>query len=48
MGLNEQGRPIGVSLVGRLYDEGTILAVANMIQRSTGVYRQRPDLSKLG
>ncbi len=47
MGVNDQGRPIGVSLIGRLYDEGTILAVANMIQKATSVYRQRPDLAKL-
>ncbi len=48
MGVNVDGRPIGVSLIGRLYDEGTILTVANMIQRATSVYRLRPDLSKLG
>ncbi len=47
MGVNDQGRPIGVSLIGRLYDEGTILSVANMIQRATSVFRKRPDLSKL-
>ena len=47
MGLNEQGRPIGVSLIGRLYDEGTILAIGNMLQQATSVYRKRPDLSQL-
>jgi Asp-tRNA(Asn)/Glu-tRNA(Gln) amidotransferase A subunit family amidase len=47
MGTNEQGRPIGVSLIGRLYDEGTILAVANMIQQETMHFRLRPDLSKI-
>jgi Asp-tRNA(Asn)/Glu-tRNA(Gln) amidotransferase A subunit family amidase len=47
MGVNDQGRPIGVSLIGRLYDEGTILSVANMIQRATSVYRRQPDLSQL-
>ena len=47
MGVNDQGRPIGVSLIGRLYGEGVILSVANMIQRATSVYRTRPDLSKL-
>jgi Asp-tRNA(Asn)/Glu-tRNA(Gln) amidotransferase A subunit family amidase len=47
MGLNEQGRPIGVSLIGRLYDEGSILAVGNMLQQATSVYRKRPDLSQL-
>ncbi len=47
MGLNNQGRPIGISLVGRLYDEGTILMVGNMIQQATNVFRKRPDLSQL-
>ncbi|MBS1728940.1 MAG: amidase [Armatimonadetes bacterium] len=47
MGLDNQGRPTGISLIGRLYDEGTILSVANMIQQSTSVYRKRPDLSIL-
>ena len=47
MGLNEQGRPIGVSLIGRLYEEGTILAVGNMLQQATSVYRKRPDLSQI-
>lgn len=47
MGVNEAGRPIGVSLVGRLYQEATLLAVANMMQKKTRFYRERPDLSKL-
>lgn len=47
MGLNNQGRPIGVSLIGRLYDEGTLLAVGNMLQQATSVYRKRPDLTQL-
>ena len=47
MGLNEQGRPLGISLIGRLYEEGTMLAIGNMIQQATGVYRKRPDLTQL-
>lgn len=47
MGINDQGRPIGVSLIGRLYDEGTILAVGNMLQQATSVFRKRPDLTQL-
>lgn len=47
MGINDQGRPIGISLIGRLYDEGTILAVGNMLQQATSVFRKRPDLSQL-
>ena len=47
MGLNDQARPIGISLIGRLYDEGTILAIGNMLQQATSVYRKRPDLTQL-
>jgi Asp-tRNA(Asn)/Glu-tRNA(Gln) amidotransferase A subunit family amidase len=47
MGLNDQGRPIGTSLIGRLYEEGTLLAIGNMLQQATGAYRKRPDLSQL-
>jgi Asp-tRNA(Asn)/Glu-tRNA(Gln) amidotransferase A subunit family amidase len=47
MGINDQARPIGISLIGRLYDEGTILAIGNMLQQATSVYRKRPDLTQL-
>lgn len=47
MGMNTQGRATGVSLIGRLYDEATILAVGNMLQQATSAYRLRPDLSQL-
>lgn len=47
MGLNDQARPIGISIIGRLYDEGTILAIGNMLQQATSVYRKRPDLTQL-
>lgn len=46
--LGVQGiRGRGVSLVGRLYDEETILAVGTMIQEKRPVYRNRPDLRNL-
>ncbi|HLO97913.1 MAG TPA: hypothetical protein VK171_04895, partial [Fimbriimonas sp.] len=47
MGVNDAGRPIGISIVGRLYEEAKLLAVANKIQKKTKVFRERPDLSKL-
>ena len=47
MGLNDQARPIGISLIGRLYEEGTMLAIGNMLQQATSVYRKRPDLTQL-
>ena len=47
MGLNDQGRPIGTSLIGRLYEEGTLLAIGNMLQQATNAYRKRPDLNLL-
>lgn len=46
-GLDDQGRQRSISLVGRLHDEGTILAVANRIQHAKGFHLLRPDLSKL-
>lgn len=46
-GVDEQGRQRSISLVGRLYDEGTILAVANRMQQALGFHLLRPDLSKL-
>jgi hypothetical protein len=33
--------------VGRLYDEGTILAIGAKIQQATDYWMLRPDLSKL-
>jgi Asp-tRNA(Asn)/Glu-tRNA(Gln) amidotransferase A subunit family amidase len=47
MGLNDQGRPLGISLIGRLYEEGTLLSIGNMLQQATGVYKKRPDLTLL-
>jgi Asp-tRNA(Asn)/Glu-tRNA(Gln) amidotransferase A subunit family amidase len=47
MGTNKEGRPVGVTLVGKLHDEATITSVASMIQREARHYLKRPDLSKL-
>lgn len=45
LGVNEKGQPMGVSVIGRLYDEGTALAVADAIQRQFDFHRLRPDPS---
>jgi Asp-tRNA(Asn)/Glu-tRNA(Gln) amidotransferase A subunit family amidase len=47
MGANSAGKPVGISIIGQLYDEEKILTLANMIQRSTNTFRLRPDLSGL-
>jgi Asp-tRNA(Asn)/Glu-tRNA(Gln) amidotransferase A subunit family amidase len=43
-GFNEKGSPVSISFIGRLFDEGTILAVANAYQRATAWHLQHPDL----
>jgi Asp-tRNA(Asn)/Glu-tRNA(Gln) amidotransferase A subunit family amidase len=43
-GFNEEGSPVSISFIGRLFDEGTILAVANAYQRATAWHLQHPDL----
>jgi Asp-tRNA(Asn)/Glu-tRNA(Gln) amidotransferase A subunit family amidase len=48
LGLGESNRPIGVSLIGRLYREDTLLGVGSAIQNSAMAFRLRPDLSQLG
>jgi hypothetical protein len=35
---------VSISFIGRLFDEGTILAVANAYQRATAWHLQHPDL----
>lgn len=46
-GLTARGAQRGLSIVGRLYDEGTILAIGARIQQATDYWKLRPDLSKL-
>lgn len=47
MGLNARGANRGLSIVGRLYDEGTILGIGARVQEKTGYWKLRPDLSKI-
>ncbi len=35
-------RPPGMTLVGRLYDEGTLVRVENVLEKELGVWEKRP------
>jgi Asp-tRNA(Asn)/Glu-tRNA(Gln) amidotransferase A subunit family amidase len=43
-GPDQRGAFRGVSLIGRLYDEGTILGVGARLQQETSFWRMRPEL----
>jgi Asp-tRNA(Asn)/Glu-tRNA(Gln) amidotransferase A subunit family amidase len=43
-GFNAEGSPTSISFIGRLFDEGTVLAVANAYQQATDWHRQYPNL----
>jgi Asp-tRNA(Asn)/Glu-tRNA(Gln) amidotransferase A subunit family amidase len=43
-GFDQQGLPTSVTFTGRLYDEGTLLAVATAYQAVTDFHRQLPPL----
>jgi len=45
-GLAADGTPASISFTGRLFDEGTIIALANAYQRATGHHLKRPPLIK--
>ncbi len=42
--LGPSGRPLGVTLMGRLYDEGRLLAVAQRLLEASGFTEHRPPL----
>lgn len=42
-GVNEKNEPKSVSVIGRLYEEGTIASIAHQIQRTRNYHRLRPD-----
>jgi Asp-tRNA(Asn)/Glu-tRNA(Gln) amidotransferase A subunit family amidase len=46
-GADAKGNSNSMSLIGRLYEEDTLIAVANAIQSRTDFHTRRPDLSKL-
>jgi len=41
-GFNEKGSPTSITFIGNLYDEATLLAVANAYQRVTGFHEKHP------
>lgn len=47
MGTNSRGASRGLSIIGRLYDEGTILGIGARIQQATDFWKLRPDLTKV-
>jgi len=44
-GVSGDGLPIGMQLVGRPFDEATVLRVADAYQRATDWHRRRPPLA---
>jgi Asp-tRNA(Asn)/Glu-tRNA(Gln) amidotransferase A subunit family amidase len=43
-GFDEDGSPVSITFIGRLFDEGRLLAVAWKYQQATGFHRQHPPL----
>jgi len=43
-GFDDEGHPRSISFVGRLYDEATILEVANSYQKATDFHLKHPAL----
>jgi Asp-tRNA(Asn)/Glu-tRNA(Gln) amidotransferase A subunit family amidase len=41
-GFDEKGAPTSITFIGNLYDEATVLAVANAYQRATGFHEKNP------
>jgi Asp-tRNA(Asn)/Glu-tRNA(Gln) amidotransferase A subunit family amidase len=46
VGFTDQGLPMSISLIGNLYDEATILAVAKAFQDATDFNKKHPDKFK--
>jgi len=42
-GFDENGMPVSITLMGRLFDEGTLLAVAKRYQDATNFHKQHPS-----
>ena len=42
IGLNNTGSPIGITLIGKIYDEATILAAAKAFQDKTNFNKLHP------
>lgn len=46
-GFTPEGSPTSITLIGRLFDEGTLLAAAKKLQDVTGHHLKHPDLTTL-
>lgn len=44
MGFNERGLPVSITLIGKLYDEASILEAAKAYQEKTGHHKKHPPL----
>ncbi len=44
-GFTAEGLPIGLHVIGRAFDEATVLRVADAYQRATDWHRRRPPLA---
>jgi Asp-tRNA(Asn)/Glu-tRNA(Gln) amidotransferase A subunit family amidase len=44
-GFSDEGTPTSISFIGKLFDEGTIIAVAKKYQDATDFHRKHPDLN---
>ena len=45
-GFDKEGSPVSITFIGRLYDEGRLLAVAKKYQLATDFHKQHPPLFK--
>jgi Asp-tRNA(Asn)/Glu-tRNA(Gln) amidotransferase A subunit family amidase len=43
-GFNKEGTPTSITFIGKLFDEGTLLAFAKAYQEATGFHRKHPTL----
>jgi Asp-tRNA(Asn)/Glu-tRNA(Gln) amidotransferase A subunit family amidase len=43
-GFNDEGKPVSISFIGRLYDEANLLAVAKAYQDATDFHEKHPQL----
>jgi Asp-tRNA(Asn)/Glu-tRNA(Gln) amidotransferase A subunit family amidase len=42
-GFDEKGSPVSITFMGRLYEEGAVLAAARAYQEATGFHEKHPD-----
>ena len=43
-GFDDSGAPLGTTLIGRLFDEGTLCRIGGAIESELGVADRRPEL----